>query len=170
MTPHTPHAVRTVLPAALALLALGAAPAQSAPGDTVPGNWLYVTVAQGDAGRSREIRGTLLLCGPPQGHRHAVRACEELREADGDIGRIPPKDIHCPMVHAPVTASARGRWDGRTVAYTKTFSNTCLMGATTGAVFALSGPGEGRYAAKEPHGPRARTALGRPPTRADSSA
>ncbi|MBA2809821.1 serine protease [Streptomyces sp. KM273126] len=166
MTHHIPHAVRTALPVALALLALGSAPAQPAPRETVPGNWLYVTVAQGDVARSREVRGTLLLCGPPQGHRHAVRACEELRDADGDIARIPPKNVYCPMVHAPVTASARGQWDGRAVAYTKTFSNACLMGANTGAVFALSEPGEGRHAAKEAQGPRARPALGRPPTRA----
>ncbi|MFF3821844.1 SSI family serine proteinase inhibitor [Streptomyces bluensis] len=170
MTHHTLHAVRTALPVALALLALGSAPAHPAPRETTPGNWLYVTVAKGDTARSRETRGTLLLCGPPQGHRHAVRACEELREADGDITRIPPKDLYCPVIHAPVTASARGQWDGRTVAYTKTFSNACLMRANTGAVFALSEPGEGRPAAKEPHGPRARSVLGRQPTGAYGSA
>lgn len=165
MTHHTLRAVRTALPLALALLALGSAPAQPTPRETAPGNWLYVTVAKGDT-RSRETRGTLLLCGPPQGHRHATRACEELRAAGGDIARIPPKDVYCPMVHAPVTASARGQWNGRPVAYTKTFSNACLMAANTGAVFALSEPAEGSRTAKEPHGPRARAALGRPPTRA----
>lgn len=143
MTHHILHAVRTALPVALALLALGSAPAtaRSAPWEAVPGNWLYVTVTKGDTARSSDSRGTLLLCAPPQGHRHAVRACEELREADGDIARIPRKDVYCPMLHAPVTASARGEWDGRPVEYTKTFSNGCLMEAHTGAVFALAEPG-----------------------------
>ncbi|MPY64090.1 SSI family serine proteinase inhibitor [Streptomyces spongiae] len=162
MTHPTLHAVRTALPLALALLTLGSAPAHPAQRDNVPGNWLYVTVTQGDNDRSGEIRDTVLLCGPPQGHRQAVRACKELREADGDIARIPRKNVYCPMIYAPVTASARGQWDGRTVTYTKTFPNACLMEANTGAVFALSEPGEGARAAKKTPGTRARPALGRP--------
>ncbi|MEW2402962.1 SSI family serine proteinase inhibitor [Streptomyces sp. NPDC046862] len=159
---HIPHAVRTALPAALALLALGAAPAQPAPREHVPGNWLYVTVTKGETARSSETRDTLLLCGPPQGHRHAVRACQELREADGDIARIPRKDVYCPMMYAPVTASAHGQWDGRTVTYTKTFPNACVLEATTGAVFALSEPGRGTRPLKEVPATHARPALGRP--------
>jgi hypothetical protein len=131
----TIKAVRNGLLAACALLA-AAVPAQAAPHGAIPGNWLYTTVTSGDA-RSSDTRGTLLLCDPPQGHAHAVRACEELRAADGDIGRIPPKDVFCPMVYAPVTASARGEWGGHPVTYRNTFSNSCVMAAQTGAVFAL---------------------------------
>lgn len=166
MTHHTLHALRTALPVALALLTLAAAPAQPAPREQVPGNWLYVTVTKGETARSGETRDTLLLCGPPQGHRHAVRACQELREADGDIDRIPRKDVYCPMMYAPVTASAHGQWDGRTVAYTKTFPNACVLEATTGSVFALSEPGPGTRPLKETAATRARPALGRPHPRA----
>jgi hypothetical protein len=169
MTHHTPHAVRTVLPAALgllAVLALGTTPARSAPQENVPGNWLYVTVAKGETARFGEMRDTMLLCDPPQGHRHAARACQELGEADGDIARIPPRNVFCPMIHAPVTASARGQWDGRTVAYTKTFPNACVMEATTGAVFALSEPAQGTRPVKKTPATRARPALGRPHPRA----
>lgn len=83
-------------------------------------------------------RGALLLCDPPQGHPHAARACAELAAAEGDIDRIPdtPGTL-CPMIYAPVTAAARGAWDGRPVTYTHTFANSCVMGASTGAVFAL---------------------------------
>jgi Subtilisin inhibitor-like len=165
MTHHITNAVRTALPAALALLALGSAPAHPAPRETVPRNWLYVTVTQGDAARSKETRSALLLCDPPQGHAGAARACEELSQAGGDIAGIPQKKAYCPMIHAPVTASAHGEWGGRPITYTRTFSNACLMAATTGSVFALSEP-----TAQEPPGPRARGALGRPTVRAQSAA
>ncbi|QFZ73681.1 serine protease [Streptomyces fagopyri] len=83
-------------------------------------------------------RGALLLCDPPQGHPHAARACAELAAAEGDIGRIPDTPgVLCPMIYAPVTAAARGAWDGRPVTYTHTFANSCVMGAATGAVFDL---------------------------------
>lgn len=135
-------AVRTCLLAACALLMAGPAPAQAAaPRESLAGDWLHVTITRGESrgeSRSGDTRGRLLLCDPPQGHAHAVRACEELRAAGGDIGRIPPKDTYCSMIYAPVTASARGEWGGRAVTYTETFSNLCILAARTGAVFALS--------------------------------
>jgi hypothetical protein len=133
------HAVRNALLATAALLTLGVTPAQAAPQEAFPGNWLYLTLTTGDA-HSSSIRGTLLLCDPPQGHSHAVEACAELATAGGDISRIPPKpDTICSMIYGPVTAVARGEWEGRQVTYSHTFSNSCVMGAETGAVFALSG-------------------------------
>ncbi|MFF4349635.1 SSI family serine proteinase inhibitor [Streptomyces sp. NPDC001530] len=110
----------------------------AAPQESLSGNWLYLTVTRGDV-RSGDTRGTLLLCDPPQGHPHAAQFCEELRAVKGDISRIPPRaDVLCPLVYAPVTASAQGVWDGRRVTYTHTFSNSCVMGAETGAAFGLS--------------------------------
>ncbi|MGW1157905.1 SSI family serine proteinase inhibitor [Streptomyces sp. NPDC002513] len=135
MTTKTTLALRGVLIAATALLPM--APAQAAPRPAATGNWLYLTVANGDD-RSRDINGTLLLCDPPQGHSEAVEACAELDAAQGDIGRIPPDDSFCPMLYAPVTVSARGEWDGRPVEYSHTFANTCELQARTGAVFALA--------------------------------
>ncbi|MGW3408504.1 SSI family serine proteinase inhibitor [Streptomyces sp. NPDC000888] len=135
----TTQAVRGGLLAAVALLTMGAAPAQAMPQKAAGGNWLYLTVTTGDA-RSSDTRGTLLLCDPPQGHAHAAQACEELRAAEGDITRIPVRaDVLCPMIYAPVTASARGEWNGRRTEYTHTFSNTCMMGVETGSVFGLGG-------------------------------
>lgn len=120
--------------AAAGLLAAG--PAHAASRDLLPGNWLYLTVTKGEASSS-DAWGTLLLCDPPVGHPHAAEACAELAAADGDIGRIPPKDVFCPMVYAPVTARASGRWNGRPVDFQETYANTCAMNARTGAVFAL---------------------------------
>jgi len=124
-----------VLATALFLTAL-TAPANAAQG-ALPGNWLQISVTQGD-GRSSDTRGTLLLCNDvPQGHVRAAEACAQLRTARGDIRSIPSQDVICTLEYAPVTASAHGRWNGRPVQYQETFGNTCEMGAKTGAVFAV---------------------------------
>ncbi|MEU4876384.1 SSI family serine proteinase inhibitor [Streptomyces sp. NPDC021608] len=132
------RAVRRVLPAAAALLlAVGAAPALAASQDAVPRNWLQLTVTRGDA-RSSDTRGTLLMCDPPQGHSRAAEACDVLARAGGDVAAVPGDgDRVCPLVYAPVTVRAQGRWNGRAVDYRHTFSNDCEREALTGAVFAL---------------------------------
>ncbi|QNP69509.1 serine protease [Streptomyces roseirectus] len=125
-----------VLAAALFLTTL-TAPAGAAQSAALPGNWLQISVTEGD-GHSSDMRGTLLLCNDvPQGHKRAAEACGQLRAAHGDIRAIPPQEIYCTHVYAPVTAAARGQWNGRPVQYEKTFGNACQMGAETGAVFAL---------------------------------
>ncbi|GAA3785968.1 SSI family serine proteinase inhibitor [Streptomyces phyllanthi] len=136
-TTHTTHTVRNALTAALALLALASAPAGAASREAAPGNWLYVTVTR-ESAQSIHTQGALLRCDPPGGHRNSARACAELQEAEGDVDRIPRKEGYCTMVYAPVTASARGEWNGRPVVYERTFSSTCAMEAATGAVFAMS--------------------------------
>lgn len=121
--------------AAAALLAAG--PAQAAPGAARDGGYLYLTVTSGDSG-SGDTRGTFLLCDPPQGHARAAEACAELDAVGGDIDRLTPlKDAVCPMIYAPVTAQARGQWNGRPIEYRETFSNSCGLAARTGPVFAL---------------------------------
>ncbi|MFF8538539.1 SSI family serine proteinase inhibitor [Streptomyces sp. SAS_267] len=156
-----------LVPLAL-LLAGAAPAAHATPGYGMPGNWLRLAVTHGDArtgatragairardarggdarardarardARAGDARGVLLLCDPPRGHAHAALACRQLVAAGGDIGRIPRRSgAMCPMLYAPVTASAYGVWDGRRVDYTHTFSNSCVMGAGTGAVFDLA--------------------------------
>ncbi|WP_217547038.1 subtilase-type protease inhibitor [Streptomyces sp. GbtcB6] len=122
---------------AAALLAGG--PAQAAPGAARDGDYLYLTVTKGDS-HSSDTRGTLLLCDPPQGHSRAAEACAELDAVGGDIARVTPaKGALCPMVYAPVTAQARGQWNGRPIEYRETFSNSCRLAALTGPVFALDG-------------------------------
>jgi len=128
------RAARAVLPVAAALLLTGAAPATA--GHLAGGNYLYLTVTKGDA-HSSDTRGTLLLCAPPQGHGRAAEACAQLDAVGGDIGALPAADVYCPMLYAPVAARARGQWNGHPVEYQQTFTNGCVMGARTGAVFAL---------------------------------
>jgi hypothetical protein len=125
-----------LLLAAAGLLAAG--PAQAEARDTFPGNWLYLTVTKGDA-QSSDTRGTLLLCDPPQGHARAAEACTELAGTGGDVGRIQAKSGFCPMIWAPVTARARGQWNGRPIRFQETYSSRCVMNARTGSVFTLDG-------------------------------
>jgi hypothetical protein len=135
---NTAKAVRSGLPAAAALLLALATPAQATSQEADRGNWLFVTVTTGDGGPSH-TRGTLLLCDPPQGHGRAAEACAQLEAAAGDIRAVPVADTYCTMVHAPVTAHARGEWNGQPVEYTETLSNGCVLKARTGAIFALDG-------------------------------
>ncbi|QJS09341.1 serine protease [Streptomyces argyrophyllae] len=117
---------------------LTAGPAQAASRDALPGDWLYLTVSKG-GDRSGDSRGTLLLCEPPQGHARASEACAELAAAGGAVDRIPARHVFCPMIFAPVTVHARGRWDGRPVDFQDTYTSACVMRARTGSVFALDG-------------------------------
>jgi hypothetical protein len=134
----TMRAIRGGLLATAALLVVCAVPAQATARDSLQSSWLFLTVTPGHV-QTGPARGTLLLCDPPQGHTLAADACAELEAADGDIGTLPPKDVYCPMVYAPVTAHARGEWRGRPVQYTQTFSNGCELAARTGSVFTLDG-------------------------------
>ncbi|GHG89409.1 SSI family serine proteinase inhibitor [Streptomyces lanatus] len=135
MTRRIP-AVRGGLLTAAAALALGVVTPPAAAQDSDTGNWLFVTVTRGD-GRHGETPGTLLLCDPPRGHAKAEEACADLDRVGGDISRLRQKDAFCPMIYAPVTAHARGEWNGHPVEYHETFSNGCGMAARTGAVFAV---------------------------------
>ncbi|MEV7980038.1 SSI family serine proteinase inhibitor [Streptomyces sp. NPDC086519] len=125
--------------ALLAAALLTAGPAQAAPDLTRDGDHLYLTVTTGD-GHSGDTRVTLLRCDPPQGHSRAAEACARLDAVGGDIARIPPaRGAMCPMVYLPVTAQARGQWNGRPIEYRETFANPCRLAARTGPVFALDG-------------------------------
>ncbi|GAA3116248.1 SSI family serine proteinase inhibitor [Streptomyces echinatus] len=135
------HITRTAAAAGALLAAAGlltAGPARAASPDNQQGNWLYLTVTRGDA-RTGVTHGALLLCDPPRGHAHAAQACGELADVQGDIDRIPAADVFCPMIFAPVTTHARGRWNGRSVDFTETYTSVCVMNARTGHVFALDG-------------------------------
>ncbi|MFF7066818.1 SSI family serine proteinase inhibitor [Streptomyces pseudovenezuelae] len=128
------RAAHLALAVSAALLLAAAAPATA--GSGAGGDHLYLLVTTGD-GRSSDTRGTLLLCDPPQGHARAAEACAQLDSVGGDIDALPAADVVCPMLYAPVTVRADGQWNGRPVEYRQTFSNGCVMGARTGAVFAL---------------------------------
>jgi Subtilisin inhibitor-like len=79
---------------------------------------------------------TVLTCNPTGGtHPKAAQACRELTLAGGDLDRLPAQSIMCTMEYAPVTATATGRWRGKVVSWSKSFSNRCMLNAATGSVF-----------------------------------
>ncbi|MFJ4876418.1 SSI family serine proteinase inhibitor [Streptomyces sp. NPDC088745] len=143
------NAARRALVAAAASAALFASaggatahetPAQETPARTAAdrhsGNWMHVAVVEGEDALS-EVRGVLLRCpsATVPGHENAAEACRRLDAVDGDIARIERADVVCPMIYQPVTAMAYGNWDGRRMAFAKTYPNPCVLRASTGAVF-----------------------------------
>jgi hypothetical protein len=126
------------LAAAGTLLGTAPGPAQAAPAPTPSGNWVRVAVVRGDTAVD-PVREALLRCSPKAAgtHPQAARACRELAAVKGDINAIHVKETPCPMIYKPLTALAYGMWNGHRVAYAHDFANDCVLGASTGSLFAL---------------------------------
>jgi hypothetical protein len=108
---------------------LGAQPASAA-----SANKLVVTVKAANAAP----RTATLTCAPIGGtHTSAAAACAVLAAANGDPAAITPADVMCTMEYAPVKVKVAGRWNGKAVKYSETFSNNCRTNAEGGALFQL---------------------------------
>ncbi|CCB73069.1 MULTISPECIES: SSI family serine proteinase inhibitor [Streptomycetaceae] len=120
--------------AALLALAATAGPATAAPAGPPPRHsHLFLSVSGSD---DTWVRGVSLYCDPPSGfHPHAQLACKALEGAHGKLDALAPDRHMCPMVYAPVIATATGTWHGRPVSWERTFSNSCVLDARTGSVF-----------------------------------
>jgi hypothetical protein len=132
--PLTAYRRATAAVAALLAFAVSAGPACAAPTHSPPGrSHLFLSVSGTD---DTWMRGVSLHCDPPSGfHPHAQLACQALEGAQGRLDTLAPDRHMCPMVYAPVTATATGTWHGRPVAWEHTFANSCVMDARTGSVF-----------------------------------
>lgn len=86
-----------------------------------------------------EARRAMLTCHPPGGtHRAPAEACQALDAVGGDPAALNVSpDVLCPQVYEPVTVTATGSWDGRTISFSRTFGNACEAAAVTGPVFNL---------------------------------
>ncbi|MEI5102473.1 subtilase-type protease inhibitor [Streptomyces sp. PmtG] len=130
--------MRSLFAASAALFALtsAAVPAAAAPaeGASPPERGLFLTLS-GD--QNTWIRGVLLRCAPqPSGHHpFAQEACAELGRAGGDLDRLPQDYRMCAKEYDPVTVGATGTFQGRPVAWHKTYGNACELVASTGHVF-----------------------------------
>lgn len=92
-----------------------------------------LTLALHDA---RSATTVTLNCQPPGGtHPQRARACRELTAADGDFDRLPADSGLCPLIWAPVTATATGHWRERPVLHTHTYPNRCVAARDSGHVF-----------------------------------
>jgi|SRR4051794_32880268 hypothetical protein len=98
---------------------------------------LVLTVAHGEKASPAQRR-VVLTCSPTGGtHKQAKAACAALAAAKGDPSAIKNDGSMCMMIYDPVTVTATGRWKTKTVRFTKTYGNACVLHAATGAVFAF---------------------------------
>lgn len=78
-----------------------------------------------------------LRCNPTGGtHPHGAAACADLANAGGDLNSMSGgSGQSCTLQLQPTKAEAAGSFNGRSIQFSKTFSNPCAMRAETGAVF-----------------------------------
>ncbi len=107
--------------------------AQTSRQDGRPSNFVLTVTPGGSREPAAVAR---LMCEPPGGdHPKPVAACHALAAAAGDFTALRGRQAPCPMLYAPVTAAARGMWQGRSVSYRETFPNKCVMLRQRGVVF-----------------------------------
>ena len=88
-----------------------------------------------DAGYAAAV---VLTCNPVGGvHPKAAKACAVLKKVGGKPHKLKPAPTLCTLEYAPITARIEGVWKGRTLNWSKTFSNTCDLTRTTGVLFAF---------------------------------
>ncbi|WP_333777138.1 subtilase-type protease inhibitor [Streptomyces sp. IBSBF 3136] len=102
---------------------------------------LVLTTGHGDsAATATPERAVTLNCAPTASGTHpaADRACAELRGVAGDFAALKARDdVWCTKVYDPVVVTVQGVWQGRRVAYERTFGNTCAKDALDSSVFAF---------------------------------
>ncbi|MGW1280964.1 subtilase-type protease inhibitor [Streptomyces tsukubensis] len=125
--------------AGTAMSTAAAQPTAGAPALYAP-SALVLTVGQGETrAKTTAERAVTLSCAPRATGTHpaAADACRELRAVGGDFRALPselPQTL-CTREWAPVTVTADGVWEGRRVAWSGTYNNSCEMAATLGVVF-----------------------------------
>ena len=129
--------IRTSIGVVLLSLAI-ASPAAAAGGGPAarPATKTDLTLTyMADAGFAAAVK---LSCDPVGGgHPEPAAACATLRRTGADPGRIDPADTMCILLYQPVRAEMRGRWQGRVVAWSHTYSNTCEMTRATEKLFSF---------------------------------
>ncbi|MBH5334138.1 subtilase-type protease inhibitor [Streptomyces pactum] len=127
------------------LVAAGGASAEQAqPRSLYAPSALVLTVGQGEDARTATVqRAVTLSCTPtPTGtHPAPAEACAELSAVNGDFSALRATGTtsgqFCTKDYRPVVVTAQGVWQGRSVRYERTFSNSCVMQGTSNAVFAF---------------------------------
>ena len=97
-----------------------------------------ITLTAQELGNDSTFTTAVLTCDPVGGtHPTAGTACALLTEAAGAVEDVPTQDPHavCPFIWRPVGVTATGLWQGRPVAFSKTFPNDCVLRSELGALF-----------------------------------
>ncbi|GLU49182.1 SSI family serine proteinase inhibitor [Nocardiopsis ansamitocini] len=98
------------------------------------GPGLFLTVS---GSNDTWIRGVDLDCESGRGgdHPNAEAACAALDRARGDLDALPGRPRPCTKEYDPVTATAVGEHRGRSVDWTRTYPNACVLWSATDPVF-----------------------------------
>lgn len=104
---------------------------------------LVLAVGQGsEAATATMERAVTLTCTPKASGTHpsATAACRELNAANGEFAQLvgSASGMACTKEWKPVVVTADGVWQGRRVAWSATFGNTCEMRASLSEGAALS--------------------------------
>ncbi|MEV2252925.1 subtilase-type protease inhibitor [Streptomyces sp. NPDC050147] len=120
-----------------------AQPKEAAAGLYAPSS-LVLAVGQGEEADTATMqRAVTLTCAPKASGSHPApsAACAELRSVDGEFARLvsASPDAFCTKEWRPVVVTVDGVWQGRRVAWSTTFGNSCEMQAslTGSAAFAF---------------------------------
>lgn len=109
-----------------------AAPAQST---TDLGETALVLSVRHSNVEDSAVKATLLTCDRTGNHPRSTQACARLAAADADLGAMAADGRACTFIHAPVEVSMFGLWRGEPVTQVRTYPNSCVMLAHTGALF-----------------------------------
>ncbi|MEU3246713.1 MULTISPECIES: protease inhibitor [unclassified Streptomyces] len=121
-----------------ALAAPATAPALAPSGLYAPSALVLTTGHGQDADTATPERAVTLNCAPTASGTHpaAVQACAELRGAGGNFDALSVRDgALCTKQFDPVVVTVAGVWQGKRVAYERTFANECVKNSYGTTVF-----------------------------------
>ncbi|WP_172639403.1 protease inhibitor [Streptomyces tailanensis] len=102
---------------------------------------LVLTTGHGErAAAVTPERAVTLTCAPkPSGtHPAAADACAELRVNGGDFDALTGRvGAMCSKQYDPVVVTVEGVWQGKRVAYERTFANECVKDSAATVLFAF---------------------------------
>ncbi|MGW0841914.1 protease inhibitor [Streptomyces sp. NPDC002787] len=117
-----------------------AAPEPAASGLYAP-SALVLTTGHGESAIAvTPERAVTLNCAPrPSGtHPAPVDACAELRTSGGDFDALGARaGAMCTKQYDPVVVTVQGVWQGKRVAYERTFANECLKDSAASVLYAF---------------------------------
>jgi hypothetical protein len=109
--------------------------AQAAPVASVRGGTaLFLSVQHSDV-EDNAFKATVLTCERGDSHPRGALACATLASTGADLQAMRSDDRACTFIYAPVEVSMFGFWRGEPVSQVRTYPNSCVMLAHTGAVF-----------------------------------
>ncbi|QYX75531.1 protease inhibitor [Streptomyces akebiae] len=143
--PKTARLAATLTLTAAAVCGPLAGPALAAPEPAAKGLYapsaLVLTVGHGETSATvTPERAVTLSCAPrPAGtHPAPADACAELRDSGGDFEALSRSaGAMCTKQFDPVIVTVHGVWQGKRVAYERTFANECVKDSAASVLYAF---------------------------------